>query len=983
MTLVDYSQNSTRFIRSTLKGIGRSLQIRKAFLVGGKNLALLFLAGFLTINLYSQTTSPFTSNGTFIVPAGVTSILVECVGAGGGGSSLTANNARGGGGGGGAFASSVLSVIPGTSYSVVVGSGGLANTSGGSSSFGSNLVLAAGGTGGVNNNSTAGAGGTIAASIGTTRYPGGNGANGGTTYSGGGGGGAGTTGAGGNAPTAAAGTFGTGTSLYGGHGGISVTGSLNGNPGNTYGGGGSGSVTNSNTSRTGGSGAGGYVIITYTCPVYNIQSISVTGAICAGNSSTVTVNSTATDLPVGRYTVTYNQGAPNAGTGLTATMIVTIAGSGSFSTGNLNNAGSTTITITSLSSGNCNSAVSATNNISVNSSPSAAGSISGTTSICQGQTSVSYSVPVITNAANYVWSYSGTGATISGNTQTITIDFSATATSGNLTVFGTNGTCNGAVSANYAITVKQNATLTLTSDPATSNQTTCISSAISSITYLVGGSGTGAGVTGLPSGITGTYSSGTKIFTISGTPSVSGTFTYTVTTTGPGCNISSQGTIYVTAAVAAGTLNAVRNGGRCGVQIDGSPVTCPDGSAATYIWYFRRQNNDPDSVVIGENGEDLFPTGDASRMRYSRVAVCGSCQSPPVDLRSPISAYMSVTATGTNVTCFGYNDGTATAAITGGFPPFTYNWNPTAQSTSTATNLAPGTYNVVVKDYYNCNTNSNVTITGPASALTASITSTTNIECFGAATGSLTITASGGWGNYTYSINGGTTYQGSNIFTGLIAGNYTATVKDGNGCIVTTQQITLIQPSAPITANYVFTNVTCFGANDGTISITNPAGGYGTYQYSINGTTWQSSASFINLSNGTYNVQIRDAAHISCITVLNSNVVLTQPAALAITILSANQELCYNTTSAILSASPATGGTGPSYNYQWQSSSDGITWTPVSGATSLTYTPPSLTTTFFRIAATDGGTPSCGTVYSSSVQIKVNPLPITSPIYHR
>ena len=88
-----------------------------------------------------------------------------------------------------------------------------------------------------------------------------------------------------------------------------------------------------------------------------------------------------------------------------------------------------------------------------NTSPAAAGTISGTSTVDQGQNGVSYSVPTISNATTYTWAYSGTGATIHGTTNNITIDFAANATSGNLSVSGTNTCGSGTVSANYPITV--------------------------------------------------------------------------------------------------------------------------------------------------------------------------------------------------------------------------------------------------------------------------------------------------------------------------------------------------------------------------------------------------------------------------------------------------------------------------------------------------------------------------------------------------
>ena len=91
--------------------------------------------------------------------------------------------------------------------------------------------------------------------------------------------------------------------------------------------------------------------------------------------------------------------------------------------------------------------------VTVNPLPAASGNITGTATVCQGDNTVAYGVGAIANATSYTWAYSGTGATINGTTNNITIDFGATATSGNLTVFGTNACGDGTTSANYAITV--------------------------------------------------------------------------------------------------------------------------------------------------------------------------------------------------------------------------------------------------------------------------------------------------------------------------------------------------------------------------------------------------------------------------------------------------------------------------------------------------------------------------------------------------
>ncbi|MDD5696272.1 MAG: HYR domain-containing protein, partial [Bacteroidales bacterium] len=120
--------------------------------------------------------------------------------------------------------------------------------------------------------------------------------------------------------------------------------------------------------------------------------------------------------------------------------------------GSLFPAGLTTNTFMATSS-QAEEPVSCSFTVTVNSLPGAAGSITGTTPVCQGQNGVSYSVAPITNATSYVWTYTGTDATIIGNSNTVTVDYGATATSGNLKVYGTNACGNGTVSPNYQITV--------------------------------------------------------------------------------------------------------------------------------------------------------------------------------------------------------------------------------------------------------------------------------------------------------------------------------------------------------------------------------------------------------------------------------------------------------------------------------------------------------------------------------------------------
>lgn len=144
----------------------------------------------------------FTTNGTFTVPAGVTSITVECWGGGGGGGANT-SGAKGGGGGG-AYTRSAITVTPGQMFAVVIGSGGAPTVNGGNSIFGTNLVLAAGGSTG--SETSGGSGGTIGSSIGTFIFNGGTGANASGNTGGGGGGSATASADGGNGSGATGGS---------------------------------------------------------------------------------------------------------------------------------------------------------------------------------------------------------------------------------------------------------------------------------------------------------------------------------------------------------------------------------------------------------------------------------------------------------------------------------------------------------------------------------------------------------------------------------------------------------------------------------------------------------------------------------------------------------------------------------------------------------------------------------------------------------
>ncbi|WP_207539298.1 choice-of-anchor L domain-containing protein, partial [Flavobacterium johnsoniae] len=184
------------------------------------------------------------------------------------------------------------------------------------------------------------------------------------------------------------------------------------------------------------------------------------------------------------------------------------------------------------------------------------------------------------------------------------------------------------------------------------------------------------------------------------------------------------------------------------------------------------------------------------------------------------------TASHLDVKCKGATTGSAAVTASGGTAPYTYSWNTApVQTTATASNLPAGTYTVTITDSKGCSNTKQVVITEPSTALSAT-TSQVNINCFGGATGSATVTASGGAGPYTYSWNTSpvqTTATASN----LTVGTYTVTIKDANLCTLT-KTFTITQPTAALAlAASSKTNVTCFGASTGTVTagtVTNAVG---------------------------------------------------------------------------------------------------------------------------------------------------------------
>ena len=218
----------------------------------------------------------------------------------------------------------------------------------------------------------------------------------------------------------------------------------------------------------------------------------------------------------------------------------------------------------------------------------------------------------------------------------------------------------------------------------------------------------------------------------------------------------------------------------------------------------------------------------------------------------PIS--WSLSATATNVACYGGSTGAVTAVITNtASNTFTYLWNTSpTQNTQTASNLSVGNYACTVTDNNGCALTTSASII-QAPLLTASVSSLATL-CLGSV-GSATVIASGGTQPYSYSWSA-TPIQTNNTIHNLAQGQYTVTIKDVNNCTTTSiATITVNNPVLQITTSVV--NSIC-GGPSGSVNVTSVIPSASPYSY-----VWlpgnQTNQSISNLLPGTYSIDITDA----------------------------------------------------------------------------------------------------------------------------
>ncbi|MBI3422191.1 MAG: VCBS repeat-containing protein [Acidobacteria bacterium] len=266
---------------------------------------------------------------------------------------------------------------------------------------------------------------------------------------------------------------------------------------------------------------------------------------------------------------------------------------------------------------------------------------------------------------------------------------------------------------------------------------------------------------------------------------------------------------------------------------------------------------------------------------------------------------LAINVPATQPSCNGATNGSLTINVDNGTGPFQYSIDNGAHfsSTATFTGLGAGTYNVIVKDAYDCNRAMVNIVLGQPAALSFT-TTPVSPTCNGGMDGSLTINATGGTGAKQYSINNGTSFSNTPTFSGLGAGTYPVVVKDANNCQTAAANVTLTPPTA-ISFTTTPVNPSCNGGTNGSLTI-NATGGTGALQYSINnGQSFSANAQFNGLGAGTYQVIVKDANN--CQTAA-ATVTLAQPNALAFNVTPV-APTCNGGTNGSLTIQ-ATGGTG-------------------------------------------------------------------------
>lgn len=494
---------------------------------------------------------------------------------------------------------------------------------------------------------------------------------------------------------------------------------------------------------------------------------------------------------------------------------------------------------------------------------------------------------------------------------------------------GTSSTASGLNAGTYTVTVtdSKNCTATAVANITSVGGPTLSVTSQTNVTCF--GANTGTATINATGG-TGPYTYTWMPGSLSGASQTSlsaGTYTINVSDAS-GCIGSNTLSITQPTAALGGIITNSTNPG-CGLS-NGSATISASGGTPVYTYSWMPNGGSGNSASNLSSGSNSVTITDANNCTFTIPVILSSANGPTLTVSSQ-----------SNVACFGTNTGTATINATGGIGPYSYTWTPGGLTGSSQSALGAGTYTILVNDANNCSGTTTLQITQPTNSLSATVNNT-GAGC-GVSNGSATVTVTGGTSGYTYNWlpSGGS----STTATNLAAGTYSVIITDANGCTFTATTNIASAGGGPTLAIASQSNISCFGDNDGSASIT-ATGSPSSFTY-----TWMPSggnaASASGLSGGTYTIVVGNGtACTSSITVI-----ITQPTAIQANITS-SPENC-GVGDGVASINP-TGGTSP-YTVQWQN-----------GNTTNTIT--ALTSGIYSVQITDNN--GCVTTASTAVGVQ-------------